>query len=149
MPPLVFPSKRADHEKTGDDDLVGEYSRNVAWYSGPVMITKGPNQPREPTAREVDELQAHANMMFFYRGGLNIELNTNPSFYPTEYYPSQHDMDMHDQCSKRQEAAWRRSHHAQLRGVEPTGNCSRCWRQYELPVHTNLNPHPFQWAADQ
>ena len=77
MPSLVFHSKRADHEKTGDDDLVGEYSRNVAWYSGPVMITKGPNQPREPTAREVDELQAHANMMFFYRGGLNIELNTH------------------------------------------------------------------------
>ena len=105
MPSLVFPSKRSDHERTGDDDLVGEYSRKVAWYSGPVMITKGPNQPREPTAKEVDELQAHANMMFFYRGGLNIELNTDPSFYPTEYFPGQHDIDMHEQCSTRQETA--------------------------------------------
>ena len=41
---LVFPSEKSDHEKSVDDDLVGEYSRKVAWYSGPVMITKGPNQ---------------------------------------------------------------------------------------------------------
>ena len=54
MPALVFPSAEADHAKPGDDSPVGEYSRKVAWYSGPVMITKGPFQPRDPTAREVD-----------------------------------------------------------------------------------------------
>ena len=89
------------------------------------MITKGPFQPREPTAKEVDELQAYANMMFFYKGRQNIVLNTNPTFHPTEYYPSQYDIDMHDQCRRRQEAWWQRSHHAQLRGREPTGNCYR------------------------
>ena len=146
MPSLVFPSERSDHNATGDDNKMGEYSRNVAWYSGPVMITKGPYQPRESTAREVDELQAHANMMFFYKGRQNIVLNTNPTFHPTEYHQSQYDIDMHDQCRRRQEVAWQRSHHAQLRGVEPTGNCNRCWRQYELPVSANHNAHPIQWA---
>ena len=110
------------------------------------MITKGPYQPRDPTAREVDELQAHANQIFFHRGGLNIELNTDPHFYPTEYYPGKYDTHMHEQCSSRQEAAWQRSNFtAQLRGVPPTGNCRRCWSQYPMPVHTDRNPHYFSW----
>ena len=75
MPTLVLPSARSDHLRSGEDDTLGEYSRNVVWYSGPVMITKGPFQPRDPTAKEVDELQAHANMMFFYKGRQHIVLN--------------------------------------------------------------------------
>ena len=78
MPTLVFPSVKSDHLKTGDDNTVGEYTRDIVWYSGPCMLTKGPYQPREPTAKEIDELQAHANMMFFYKGRQNIVLNTNP-----------------------------------------------------------------------
>ena len=148
LPSLVFPSSEAEHERTGDDNRVGEYSRKVAWYSGPVMITKGPYQPRDPTAREVDELQAHANQMFFYKGGLDITLNTDPNFYPTEYYPGRYDTYMHEQCALRNDVDRRRSHVATLRGVPPTGNCRSCLHQYPMPVRTNRNTNYFAWQDD-
>ena len=93
------------------------------------MLTKGPYQPRVPTAKEMDELQAHANMMFFYKGRQNIVLNSNPVFHPTEYYPSEYDRDMNKHCMQRQDAWWRNKTHAVLRGQEPTGNCYRCWQK--------------------
>ena len=80
LPTLVFPSAKDDH-------LVGEYSRDIVWYSGPCMLTKGLFQPREPTAKEVDDLQAHANMMFFYKGRENIVLNTDPVFHKKGVLP--------------------------------------------------------------
>ena len=148
MPALVFPSAEADHAKPGDDSPVGEYSRKVAWYSGPVMITKGPFQPRDPTAREVDELQAHANQLFFYKGGLDISLNTDPYFYPTEYYPGRYDTYMHEQCALRNEVDRRQSRVASLRGVPPTGNCRSCWRQYPGPVRSDRNTNFLAWQDD-
>ena len=56
----------------------------------------------------MDDLQAHANMMFSYKGNANVVLNMDPVFHRKEYYPTEYDIDMNKQCVFRQ-GAWYRS----------------------------------------